>query len=285
MLVSHRRVLLLGALSLAVASVASVTAMYRADPSIGLRTGGSPEAQVLDLQPGAPPSTDASSTTAPTLVPSTTAAAAPGSNPATTAPGGEPAGCVPGTFVEQHQSCRWKPVTITGRVTDAAGTPLPGICVHALMPPGISPARTDAQGRYRMEAPQGGLLLSAEACSDTRPEFGWLPAGVQAPSLEPGTSGGAGDIVLTERGGVYGRVVDPAGNPLAGICLGGGPASDADGRFATGPLTPGRHGIGALGGGTGPCPTVALSLEQIPVDVESGRWAGPVTVIAHPKVG
>ena len=105
----HRRSLVLAALSLLVALVATLAAMSRQEPEIGLATGRSPQAQELYLRPGTTPTMPDPPSTTPTTAPSptTTAAIAPGTTPtAAGASQGEPVGCVPGTFDERHAQLR-----------------------------------------------------------------------------------------------------------------------------------------------------------------------------------
>ncbi len=278
MRVRHRRLLVLAALALTIASVAGVAAMYRAEPSVTLQTGGSPD--TLTLLPGTSPILE-EPTTAEPPPPTTGPATVPRTTPTTGVPpeDGAPRGCVPGTFVERYHSCTWKPVTISGRVTDAAGRPLPDMCVRSSVVFEGLLARTDGQGRYRMEAPQGGLLLYAESCDDGG-EFGWVPGGTQAPPIEAGEAGVAPDIALVERGGVYGQAVDGRGDPVAGVCV-HGRVTDAQGRFSVRGLDPGPRQVGFTPAGDTSCPSRwALAQDNAHVTVISGRWIGPVTLVA-----
>ena len=176
--VSHRRSLVLGALSLAVASVASVAAMYRAEPTVGLRTGGSTESQEMYLEPGtAPTTTGAPEAVTTTMPPVVTTPDRPATKPGEwpewiDTP--EERGCIPGTYNPSDGGCETYPTHLEGTVRDTAGRPLGGICMYWM---GIAPemlvARTDAQGRYRTD--QSGTADTTwlfTACPDTRPSSG-----------------------------------------------------------------------------------------------------------------
>ena len=151
-------------------------------------------------------------------------------------------------------------------------------CVVEL-PGEVVTAQSNAQGWYRLEAPQGGLLVIADACGGTPSTFGWSTGAVFSGPIEPGGSGTA-DMVLIELGGVYGQVVDDAGQPVSGVCVGAGAATDAQGRFAVVGLDPGEQPIGFAAAGRADCLRYGLGEENPTVEVHSGAWSGPVTLVA-----
>ena len=130
--VSHRRSVVLGALSLLLALGATVTAMYQHDPEIGLRTGQAPQEVELHLSPGPSPVT---AEVPPTI---TAPRKAPASVPAMTPTSAATIGTTATTSPPISG-----PVTggVYGVVVDQGGRPVTGVCVGTADP-------TDATGRF-----------------------------------------------------------------------------------------------------------------------------------------
>lgn len=110
----------------------------------------------------------------------------------------------PGTFVAFTAAAQ-RPVTLSGVVRNAAGTPLPGIFVTA----GDANVATDASGAYTIDVRPSTRAL---AVSDGYGPY--LPASVPLSGLSEGTSRTV-DVALVERGAVDVTVTDIDGAPVA----------------------------------------------------------------------
>ncbi|WP_454170177.1 Ig-like domain repeat protein [Microbacterium paulum] len=110
----------------------------------------------------------------------------------------------PGTFVAFTAAAQ-RPVTLSGVVRNAAGTPLPGIFVTA----GDANVATDASGAYTIDVRPSTRAL---AISDGYGPY--LPTSVPLSGLSEGTSRTV-DVALVERGAVDVTVTDIDGAPVA----------------------------------------------------------------------
>ena len=155
------------------------------------------------------------------------------------------------TTTDSDDSARW----IRGRITREGGAPVAGVFVNAICIEGETSvgwnqrAETDAAGTFAVRAPQdGGYLLSVDINDDCTRYYSdgeLLDEWKKARTVEVIGSDVRGvDIQLLPNvcgWQIRGRVVDSAGEPLAGIhllaCHGVGTCSsrarsDADGSFA-----------------------------------------------------
>jgi hypothetical protein len=191
--------------------------------------------------------------------------------------------CVPGTFrtTAREPTCMHDPSSVDGRVVDLAGQPIAGACVTSLLPAAVS-LRTDTEGRYSIVSGAGGGYRYS-TCAGTLEPFVWVPVTRWQPSLAPGEHVQAEDVVLQRSGGVRGRVVDPEGRPVAGVCVSVptvdesvSAPSGADGSFAMVGVVPGTQRIGFQ-----LCATVGI-WDPIPdVVVRPGEWT-EVTLTIQP---
>lgn len=167
---------------------------------------------------------------------------------------------------------------VAGRVVDDLGRPLEGMRVHAQRMRSMGPvvidgfgggeaAVTDAQGAFTI----GGL-------TDERVTLRVTGKG-HAPAVRNDVPVGAGDVLLemSRNGGVRGRVVDGAGNGVAGSQVSARPVERGemfwggqttktaeDGSFLLDDITPGRKILTASG-------EQHLEAESLPVDVRAGK--------------
>jgi protocatechuate 3,4-dioxygenase beta subunit len=290
--------LALGALSLLVTAGASVAALYRHEPEIGLRTGRSPQQEIyLDLQPGEAP-TDDTTTTLPGTTPTTVPATAPPGRPVrTTTP--DERGCVPGTYDDSNGECDLYPATMQGRVTDPQGRPIGDVCVYfgAGPTPAALVARTGTDGRYtatHMTMVGPSLSYQFSPCPDAHAELGWVPTTVSSPADVRRGRTTTLDVTLRQGGGIYGRVVDTSGNPVPGICARSvtideyaySAPTDAEGRFALPGVVPGDQPVG-LRMGEPDCPAGGIVSVTPTAHVVSGGWVEVTIVMAHwvPRTG
>jgi uncharacterized repeat protein (TIGR01451 family) len=132
--------------------------------------------------------------------------------------------------------------TLSGRVTNAQGQPLAGVTV-SLIRNGQVNTTTDADGRYSFTLSQGGDGYSVQPSLSS---FSFDPARAVLPAV-------TGDVVANFVGtpsanarGIGGRVVDAAGNAIAGltVALGGARSAfvktDANGFYAFANLPTGQ---------------------------------------------
>lgn len=116
--------------------------------------------------------------------------------------------------------------TITGRVTDAKGLPLKGICVQVLGVTKLPFPSTSASGLFRVSAPPGHYRVYFQTgCGNkdswlqhwyTNGKFPYKPAPVTVTARNT-TSGINARLVL--GGTVAGQVTGPSGRTLSGICV------------------------------------------------------------------
>ena len=123
-------------------------------------------------------------------------------------------------------------VTLSGRVTDAAGQAVPDAFVTLFRMPGyiwIGEPRTDENGAYRFSVPPGTYLLAV------RPQRGPLIAQRIALTLSASTTR---DIVLETGVTLSGRVTGPDGQPVPWLGIWPGDVSfgytDASGYYSLG---------------------------------------------------
>lgn len=220
------RPLFCAAALVAMAGAVAATAHEPPAAALSLATQGTPST-VGDAV--GPPPTRIVGEGAPTI--GTTAEGAPpapgfgGGRPTTTAPGSSTPSS---TTVPETTETPGPPVAeeedigpVVGRVTDEAQAGLPGICVWAVDPrTGRSElvARTDADGRYRIEGLRADRI-TLRMCNPDDHVFGWL-----ASTIGPGIDVSNGrqadlDSSLVSLGALRGRVVDLQGRPIAGVCV------------------------------------------------------------------
>lgn len=128
------------------------------------------------------------------------------------------------------------PVSITGRVVDAAGAPVDGVELHAV--PATDPngwgssASTDAAGRFRLTPGAGQFRIRiddhrgryATEWADDAPSHGFARTVV----YDRATTQDLGDLTVGAGGSLAGRVLSDAGVPLRRVVV---RAFDLDGRI------------------------------------------------------
>lgn len=138
---------------------------------------------------------------------------------------------------------------ILGRVSDAGGTPLEGMCVGSSSLDGLPTVTTDADGFFQFEKViAGDYVLFAEQC-DGNDRFArtYFPSAPTLNAAKPVTviddaMAGTFEIQMVPTGLAYGSVVNASGEPLSGICVNLVPTdgagenlkvaiTDEDGRF------------------------------------------------------
>jgi hypothetical protein len=160
--------------------------------------------------------------------------------------------------------------TITGRVTDARGHKLSGICVYA-----ATEFQTELGGVFTQDSftQHGTYSISGLAPGQYEIDFGcglqskyadqWFPDAQNAGSADlisagPGRTTGI-NAVLRSGGSISGVVTNKAGHPLAGICVTatrasgftlaasvgqiGQPPTGSHGTYKISGLTPGRYDV------------------------------------------
>jgi len=162
--------------------------------------------------------------------------------------------------VTEHVDGRLFQVTgITGRITDAAGNPLEGICVlgQALTrpPPGTAylpfADETDGDGTYLLtDVPPTTVAFRVEDCRSPDSDLVGLGRTFE---MELHRTVRGVDITLRPGGRIGGTVTDFGGNPLSGICVltatadGTGGFSmretGGDGRYQTRALPDGKYTV------------------------------------------
>ena len=146
---------------------------------------------------------------------------------------------------------------ITGTVTDAAGNPVPGICVNAQAPTGRG-ATTDSSGRYAVVGlRRGSYLVEFLDCRHGGYEPQYFDGAADSTSATPvkvglNTIASGVDAALTRTSGdgqVDLTVTDASGSPLSRMCVDDGyfrdpryddSVTDIDGHLSLS-LTPGTH--------------------------------------------
>ncbi len=135
-------------------------------------------------------------------------------------------------------------VALTGTITDPQRRPVPDawVTVETDGESGRQNARTDAAGRYAFAAVSATRLTVVVARAQGRAT---ARATIDAVAGMPA----ACDLVLPDRPGIRGRVVDVGGRPIAGIEIATGTtdrrstSSDHEGAFALPDLGAGRHAL------------------------------------------
>lgn len=190
--------------------------------------------------------------------------------------------------------------TLEGTIRDSAGQPVPGARVEAratmavsmLWDPtvGQASARSDAQGRYRLEGLEPALFTITAAL-----------AGVGQASRSNVRPVGRVDLVLGPASGLTGEVVDAAGRPVAGAVVraekppfgeGDADTTDALGRFLMPGLSPGNYHVAAkhpdFAPGLAPEVVVAAASEaqvQLVLDAGTTVVGRVVDAAEHPLAG
>ena len=119
--------------------------------------------------------------------------------------------------------------TITGKVTNTAGHPLPGVCVSAAIASEavfgpVSQAQTNRQGIYKISDLAPGQYVISFGCGlESRYANEWFPGAPDAASAES-VSALAGETsginaVLPLAGRISGTVTGKAAHPLSGVCV------------------------------------------------------------------
>lgn len=151
--------------------------------------------------------------------------------------------------------------SISGRVTDSAGNPLPGIWVDASSASDGLMARTDSDGRYRLTDLSAGRYAvrfsPRDPIGDAPPSSNHLeeyfddvrdPAQATEVPVDPGVETPNIDAALADAAAISGRVTDTAGQPVfnALVTLDGYWAGyvELDGTYRISNLEPGSHVVG-----------------------------------------
>ena len=153
--------------------------------------------------------------------------------------------------------------TITGKVTDASGHPLSGICVDATTPseaelgPVFTQNSFTQDGTYSISGLTPGQYLVEFGCGlNTTYADQWFHAGPDSGSAElisagPGRTSGI-NAVLQTAGSIRGVVTGTAGHPLAGVCVSALSASgflvNLDDPYGPGTPITGSHGAYKISG-------------------------------------
>jgi hypothetical protein len=147
--------------------------------------------------------------------------------------------------------------TLTGKVTNADGQPLGGICVVAQSSGnGFAFARTHPDGTYTAKrVPPGNYdveFIPGGAISDCGNKGNYLPVDENATVSSQATT--TANATLPIGGIIKGVVVDPHGTPLGGVCvfstaaLGGSAVTEPDGSYQIRQLFTGDYFVGYEGG-------------------------------------
>lgn len=142
--------------------------------------------------------------------------------------------------------------TVTGTVTDTAGTPLGSICVTAFdagSGAAVDSGSTSSTGAYMLDAlPTGKYAIEFTDCNGGNHAPQWYngrgsSAGADLISLTNGVTTSGINAKLGAGGTITGTITDTAGRPLAGICAdaepstGGGAVSSATGSMGAYSIT------------------------------------------------
>lgn len=132
---------------------------------------------------------------------------------------------------------------ISGRVTDAGGAPLAGICVSAVVPDaGIDiQVTTDANGDYAIRGlSPAQYKLAFNACGPPDPTYfeQWYDNVGSISQASPITVGANAELTgknasLVKKASISGRITDGQGNPLPNICVGAVGTGVGDGDATT----------------------------------------------------
>lgn len=147
--------------------------------------------------------------------------------------------------------------TISGTVTDTAGTPLQNICVSAQGGVAYGSAQTDASGAYTVVGlPAGSYRVTFSACvADMNYVSEWWddkpsPSGADPVTLTDGASASGIDAALVPGATISGRVTSAAGAPLPGACVTAtvgassyGKAAGANGEYTLTRLPAGTYSV------------------------------------------
>jgi hypothetical protein len=279
---AHRRALWVGVVCVILALVGVVAALAAPSSPAEVATAGRP-------MPARPPAIDGTEGTAPAapdaipLTTTTTTITAPHPERPSTAP--TPAefeaenGCIPGSYRTGpgYTQCTPYPRHLVGRVTDASGRPLSGVCITSGLPGGAA-VRTGDDGRYTIADGLTGSFAYG-SCPDSSASFRWVTVTRWlGDPLVPGETKTVPDVVLEQSGGVRGRVLDLDGRPVAGVCVNArtvdervSQATDVTGAFSLIGVLPGTQPV-SFRIGTVACPTVGIWDPTPDVVVRPGEW-------------
>ncbi len=202
--------------------------------------------------------------------------------------------------------------SITGRVTDAAGTGLGGICINPIEATTSGEVvtfvetSTDAEGNYTVTGlPPGEAVLDFFSGCGGGDYIGTFDGGSTQLSARPipitaGDTTSGIDVTMSPGGAVEGTVSDVSGTPLAGICVeadatsgsGYGTAPSAgDGTYQIEGLPAGTYKVTFRSGcGSGYYrpqwySEAATESSAVPVDVAVGRTTTGIDALLQPMAG
>ena len=146
--------------------------------------------------------------------------------------------------------------SISGRVVDPVGDPLPDICVVAT---GASSATTDGSGRYSLTGlTDANYAVGFSDCGRTPTYVSQWYLGrfdqrdADLVNVVDGVDSPLPDVTMEPGVAVQGTVTDPGGNPLEFVTVtvnptGSGPSAGiqtaSDGTYTTSPLPPGNYRV------------------------------------------
>lgn len=151
--------------------------------------------------------------------------------------------------------------TVAGTVTDAGGTPLPGICVNAQVRRAdggqdwINGTQTGSDGTFSLAGlPPVAVLVQFQDCGTAAYVEQWYPEAASGAEATPvvlaaGATSDHVDARLATGVRIAGHVSDPGGAAIAGVSVnvtrdGGSGAwaqTDANGDYTTGAVAPGSY--------------------------------------------
>jgi hypothetical protein len=165
---------------------------------------------------------------------------------------------------------------IEGRIVDAGGAPVSGVCVYAYDGDGDTAGAycTDTDGRWSISGLAAGSYRLGASDTAGAHQTVWV-GGTSLASAQPvvltdaAPVAAAGDVVTPGLGSAGGTVYDAQGHPLAGVCVyvdradgsyaGVGTCTGADGTYWLGPLPEGSYTVAFYPPGS---------------TVDDGRWYG-----------
>jgi len=143
--------------------------------------------------------------------------------------------------------------SISGRVTDQAGSPVPSECVDLATSTGIEAgqALTDATGSYTLTSlPDDQYRIQFLDCDQGRYLSQWFSGKDSFESSDAisvtGNAVTGIDAVVVVGGSISGRVTDGTGTPMANVTVGAGSlgvATDSSGSYSIHPLPSGDYAV------------------------------------------